>query len=384
MKTRIYKAILTALLLLSMAGSAMCTPDMDKVASHEEQKAIDAIQKAIDAKGYNWTAGVTSVSGLTDDEKKKLCGVKPINDQKDKDVKEKKPKKTDPVGTYPSTFDWRNVNGKDWMTPVKSQGGCGSCWAFSALGVVEAKINIQANDSNLDIDLSEQHLVSDCCDAGSCGSGWPGQALKYVRDTGVSDEDCFPYIASNCACTPCENWEDDKWNIISYNYEGSQSGYKGDISNYGPMSAVFRVYGDLFSYTGGVYQHTSGNFMGYHAIVIVGWNDTEGCWIIKNSWNSGWGENGYGRIPGEYFVESYGAYTVGEISEYPVKCGDVSGDGNVNILDVFMLFDYVTHGSPPINECAGDVSGDGNVNILDVMILEDYVIHGSPPLNCQC
>jgi hypothetical protein len=79
MQNRLYvTALLTALLILTIAGSAMCTPTElpDQAATQAEQKAIDAIQKAIDAKGYNWTAGMTSVSGLTLAEKKKMCGIR--------------------------------------------------------------------------------------------------------------------------------------------------------------------------------------------------------------------------------------------------------------------------------------------------------------------
>ena len=63
----------------------------------------------------------------------------------------------------PTTFDWRNKDGENWVTPVRDQGSCGSCWAFAAVGGVETKINIARNDSNFDPNLAEQYLVSDCC-----------------------------------------------------------------------------------------------------------------------------------------------------------------------------------------------------------------------------
>lgn len=74
--------------------------------------------------------------------------------------------------SLPDNFDWRNKDGQDWMTPVKNQGSCGSCWAFSAVGIVEPAYNIFSGDPNLDLDLSEQYLVSDCCEqCGNCGGG---------------------------------------------------------------------------------------------------------------------------------------------------------------------------------------------------------------------
>ena len=76
------------------------------------------------------------------------------------------------AGALPDHFDWRDKDGQDWMTPVKNQGSCGSCWAFSAVGVVEPEYNIAYGNPDLDLDLSEQYLVSDCCTScGSCGGG---------------------------------------------------------------------------------------------------------------------------------------------------------------------------------------------------------------------
>ena len=79
------------------------------------------------------------------------------------------------IGTFPPSWDWRNAehNGKvgDWCTPVRNQGSCGSCWAFSAIGALEAIINIREGSPYLDIDLSEQQLLSCPPDSGGC-DGW--------------------------------------------------------------------------------------------------------------------------------------------------------------------------------------------------------------------
>jgi PKD repeat protein len=298
-----YKHRLVNILAISIIVSAMiCTvsagPD-DRSVSQVELKTINAIQKAIDVEGSNWTAGKTSVSELTVEEKLRLCGAR-IGGPIPVDVQFARLPVRASV-TYAESFDWRNKDGKDWMTPVKSQGSCGSCWAFSAIGVVEAAINIYANDPDIDIDLSEQHLVSDCCNAGSCGGGIPDGALKYVRDTGVPEESCFPYIASNCACTPCSDWAENPWGIENYVYVSSSTdAFKSALQEYGPLSVVLSVPDDWFYYVGGVYtptwEVTNGVGWANHAVVLVGWNDSEGCWIIKNSWGSGWGEQGYARV----------------------------------------------------------------------------------------
>ena len=78
------------------------------------------------------------------------------------------------ISPYPDQLDYRNFQGENWLTSVKSQDGCGSCWAFAAVGVLEGFINLYFNQQ-IDVDLSEQHLVSDCCvDCGSCQGGGAG------------------------------------------------------------------------------------------------------------------------------------------------------------------------------------------------------------------
>ena len=286
-----------SIIVLAMICTVSADP-VDRSVSQVELKTINAIQKAIDAEGSNWTAGETPVSELTTEEKKRLCGAR--IDQIPADAQFAQLPLRASVA-YAESFDWRNRDGADWMTPVKSQGSCGSCWAFSAIGVVEAAINIYANDPDKDIDLSEQYLVSDCCNAGDCSGGCPDWALEYARDTGVPEESCFPYTMSNCACTPCSDWAENPWEIENYVYVSSSTdAFKSALQEYGPLSVVLSVPDDWFYYVGGVYtptwEVTNGVGWANHAVVLVGWNDSEGCWIIKNSWGSGWGEQGYARV----------------------------------------------------------------------------------------
>lgn len=117
----------------------------------------------------------------------------------------------------PSYFDWRNYSDEDWVTSVKNQGSCGSCWAFSVTGVVEAKYNIIKNNSRLDPDLSEQYLVSDCCtDCGDCGGGSTSTAFTYIKNYGISDENCFQYLGTDSSCNRCSDWNSRLWNISDY------------------------------------------------------------------------------------------------------------------------------------------------------------------------
>ncbi|HIJ73692.1 MAG TPA: DUF333 domain-containing protein [Candidatus Hydrogenedentes bacterium] len=193
----------------------------------------------------------------------------------------------------PASFDWRDYNGQDWVTPIRDQGACGSCWAFSAVGAVEANLNLDYNRPDLDYDLSEQHLVS--CDCpGDCGGGWHDLALEYIIDPGVTDESCFPYVGES-PCELCEDWQDTAAHISGYNHvTNTAAAYKQALVDYGPLAIALDA-SEWPSYTGGILVTSPGPWA-THAVVLVGYNDTEGYWIIKNSWGVSWGEDGYIRL----------------------------------------------------------------------------------------
>jgi C1A family cysteine protease len=205
-----------------------------------------------------------------------------------------------PTNDLPDSFDWRTYKGGDWTTPIRNQGQCGSCWAFGAIGALEAAINIEYNDSNIDIDLSEQYLVS-CGPGHGCDGGPSMGALDWMKRTGGAlPESCFPYEAADLPCDQkCANWKDlllpvkEYW-VAEY---ASDEEIKQALLDYGPVVARMAVYSDLQRYRGGVYVHPqlpdeSEDDIN-HAPVIVGWNDNENCWIVKNSWGKSWGEDTY-------------------------------------------------------------------------------------------
>jgi len=281
-----------------------------------EKEELKQIQQAIEAKGANWTAGSNWVTKLTPEKRKRLCGTllqKPDPAQAPLISLPQSP-------NLPAKFDWRNNNG-NWITPVTNQGGCGSCWDFSAVAQVEAWWKIA--NTNLDSipDLSEQFVLS--CSDGSC-AGWSVEgALDFIKDNGIPSERCFPYteIDSIPCANVCSDWQNEAMTIPGWGYVTLNEANVDNIKNaiyLHPISATFIVYSDFFSYTGGVYEHVWGDVEGGHAILIVGWNDEEQSWICKNSWSSAWGLDGYFRIKwGDSEIGSYSPFIWDEIISQP-------------------------------------------------------------------
>nr|QNO45550.1 hypothetical protein CJAOPEPI_00003 [Methanosarcinales archaeon ANME-2c ERB4] len=300
----------------------------DRPVSMTEIARIGAIQTQIENVGANWTASTTSVSYLSVDAMKGLCGAE-VGAIPEGAELTRAPLRDSPAA---GALDWRNKDGQDWVTPVRSQGSCGSCWAFSALGVIEAVINIESNDPAMDIDLSEQHFVSSCCDAGSCSGGWPDEALKYARDEGAPVESCFPYNGRSSSCTPCSDWQDKAWKIENIMYvDSTTDAFKSALETYGPLSVVLSAPDDWFYYAGGVYEPVwapeEGVGWANHAVVLVGYNDTGGYWIVKNSWGAGWGENGYAKVSYGNLEQYNYAYAVsGIMGPDPVADIEVTPD----------------------------------------------------------
>ena len=209
------------------------------------------------------------------------------------------------LGDPPERWDWRNVSGDDWTTPIKDQlqDVCGSCWAFGALGGLEAMVKIWNDDPDLEVDLSEQYMLS--CSPGGCGGWYWFSTLNWVQHNGAIPEACMPYEADDTVpCdAKCADWIDHLVGIESYHRVSSDpASIQNALVEYGPLPASMDVYGDFYpDYDGGVYVQQSDEFVFGHCVTIVGYDDTwggedEGYWIVKNSWGTEWGEDGWFRI----------------------------------------------------------------------------------------
>ncbi|NMC95703.1 MAG: hypothetical protein GYA68_14460, partial [Syntrophorhabdus sp.] len=254
---------------------------------------LDEIRSAIDKKGARWIAGETSVSKLSDREKKLRLGlIKP--DETDPAAAEMEMVffLHEPLVDLPDALDWR-ANGGYYVTPVRNQGNCGSCWAFATAAALESYNLIKDNTPGFDDNRAEEILLS-CSGAGSCNGGYIGSASNYIRNTGLPPESYFPYTAtsSDDSCSRAlPGWEDftsriDSWSYITYSSVSVDS-IKNALHMYGPLVTTLDVYNDFYSYKNGVYEYTTGKRLGGHAVLVVGYKDDPsvnggGYFIVKN------------------------------------------------------------------------------------------------------
>jgi cathepsin F len=201
----------------------------------------------------------------------------------------------------PTTVDWRT---KGAVSPVKNQQQCGSCWTFSTAENIEGQWQIK--NKNTVLSLSEQWVV-DCSHAclqsepdlcnGGCGGGLPWLAYAdIISNKGLPLESAYPYTGEQGTCQSglpdaavISNWtalSTDQTQIMTY------------LANNGPLSITLNA-GLLFSYSSGIITGSPDscpNSGSDHAVLLVGYDSSQDFWIVKNSWGSDWGENGYFRI----------------------------------------------------------------------------------------
>ncbi|XP_061575219.1 dipeptidyl peptidase 1 [Cololabis saira] len=213
------------------------------------------------------------------------------------------------AAALPERWDWRTIDGVNFVSPVRNQGSCGSCYSFATMGMLEARIRILTNGSDAPI-LSPQQVVSCSEYAQGCDGGFPYLIGKYVQDFGIVDESCFPYIGKNSPCgvpQKCGRMYAAEYGYVGGFYGGcSEAAMMQELVKNGPMAVAFEVYSDFMHYKEGIYHHTglADPFNPFeltnHAVLLVGYGRChmtgQKYWIVKNSWGTGWGEDGYFRI----------------------------------------------------------------------------------------
>jgi len=195
--------------------------------------------------------------------------------------------------SVPTEWDWRDFG---MVSSVKNQGLCGSSWIFPMIGALESKILIE---SDVELDLSEQHILSCSSNPSGCDGGSFQTALDFIVNEGVVAEDIFPYEASHDVPCPASlggtRYTINHW----YQVNGDENAVKEAIYSGGPVGLYVEVYEDFQIYDSGVFRHDIAyGHVGTHALLLVGWgwDGADEYWIAKNSWGPGWGEDGYIRI----------------------------------------------------------------------------------------
>jgi|GEM_PF-6828796 len=212
------------------------------------------------------------------------------------------------VLALPSSWDWRNAYGQDWVTPVKNQsefGKCGACWIFSSVAAFESHLQIKRNRI-FPLDLSEQDILENGSCGWGCSGGLPWKAFKCMQN-GITDESCHPFRGKN-GSEICEGRERRLWKLDHYFFL-PESAAKSYLLK-GPIVANIGVkeYYDSYFDEKGIYRcemHERPG-QGNHYIMLVGYNDTGGYWIVKNSWGEEWGEDGFFKLGyGECGISKY-------------------------------------------------------------------------------
>jgi len=273
---------------------------------------------------------------------KKLCGTFGIHHES----YERLPDLLDVDGDFkmvepndlPTEFDARTAWPKcSVISKVRDQSDCGSCWAF---GSTEAFEDRRCVSSGNDVEFSSDDTAG-CCKGLSCGfsmgcnGGQPSAALNWMCHTGVvtggdftdigKGSSCKPYELEKCAhhvapspgipaCPTGEtsiqckkscsesgytkSYTEDKTKCAKAFSVHGETAIMNSLMQQGPLAVAFTVYSDFPTYKSGVYQHTSGQMLGGHAVEMVGWGTENGTpyWLIKNSWNEDWGDHGYFKI----------------------------------------------------------------------------------------
>ncbi|XP_077464645.1 cathepsin O isoform X2 [Stigmatopora argus] len=195
----------------------------------------------------------------------------------------------------PAKFDWRD---QAMVAPVQDQQVCGSCWAFSVVGAVQAASAIAGAPLE---ELSVQQVVDCCFPNGGCSGGSPTKALRWLQTTRVKlvPQSEYPYQAKNGMCQFFSHPQEGVTvrNFTAYNFSGQEEAMKAELVARGPLSAIVDAV-SWQDYLGGIIQHHCSSHWPNHAVLVVGYDATGVIpfWIVQNSWGTDWGSEGYAYV----------------------------------------------------------------------------------------
>ncbi len=230
----------------------------------------------------------------------------------------------------PTSFNWRNINGVDFTTPIRNQAPFHSCETFAIVAALETMVQYKIGYP-FGCDLSEAHLYFYSGGNLNWGS-FPENDTNFLKNYGIPDEACWPYpseVKQYPLNTTCSDWQNRTVKISDWKYLPEDvDAIKNAIVNNGPVPTYFIVYEDFIYHKNGVYKHRWGNYRAIHYITIVGYNDNPGYWICKNSWGTKYQDEGWFNIAyGECSIEKKSFYLEGVFGNFPIIYVD---DDNIN------------------------------------------------------
>ena len=220
----------------------------------------------------------------------------------------------------PSSIDWRTSGA---VTPVKDQGQCGSCWSFSATGAMEGAWSIATG--NL-VSLSEEQLVDCSKRYGNlgCNGGLMDSAFQYAIDNGMCVESDYPYTASSGSSGSCQSTCDPEVTITDCADvpANNQLALKEAVS-FGPVSIAIEADQRIFqSYSSGVITSSTCGTDLDHGVLIVGYGTEPETgidyWLVKNSWSTTWGDEGYVKIERSDSTNDIGICGIAAQPSFPI------------------------------------------------------------------
>jgi len=189
-------------------------------------------------------------------------------------------------------LDWYSSG---YVRPVKNQGSCGSCWAFSTVGALESMVDI---NKGIKVDLSEQELVSCSNKNQGCNGGWMHTAMDYVKDNnGLYMQKDYPYLGKKEACNLLIPKEKRITSAGDFDYvwirpNSVSSLKKGLFIN--PVCVAVKADFDFVFYQDGIFDAPLEENPGInHAVLLTALDEDKKTWTIKNSWGTAWGKDGF-------------------------------------------------------------------------------------------
>jgi hypothetical protein len=213
----------------------------------------------------------------------------------------------------PTYFSWRDINNTDYTTPIKNQAPAPTCESYALCASLETLMQYQTGEL-FNPDLSETHLYFYA--GGTYESGYVNivDAANYLIEHGVPDEGCYPDPKRpfDYPYESVEGWENRTVKIQEWGWvDHDINSIKNALIQYGPLAICATFWTDFYYYKDGVYKHRWGEHAGGHVMTMVGYDDSEQCWIVKNQAGTNWGIDGWLKMAydADMFAEWYGVGT---------------------------------------------------------------------------